>query len=85
MWLYSLSTQLFHELINHSVNTKFENREKKEEHFPEPRVMHSNVLFCPTNSPNPKDIPFTLKENKNTCSKSPQLRDWNYLLPVHFV
>lgn len=32
--------------------------------FPQPNVMSSIVLFCPTNNPKPKDIHFTVKEDK---------------------
>lgn len=33
-------------------------------YFPEPKVTYSNVLFCPTNRSKPKDVQFTVIEDK---------------------
>ena len=32
--------------------------------FPEPKGMSANCVFCPTNSPKPKDSLFTILNNK---------------------
>lgn len=60
--------------IHHLVYKLPENRENAHCKFPEPKVMSSNGLFCPANSPKPKD---TTQKHLTSCEPA---NVWHFFL-----
>lgn len=43
--------------------------------FPQPKMLSSDVMFCPRNSPKPKAVQFTIMYEEDSI-KTSHLRGW---------